>query len=333
MGFGPFFLSGFRWSGCGRSGFVPPVVRIYSGRCWNDFKVEFMEQTKVALLGLGLMGTGMAGRLLAAGYPLTVYNRTPEKAQPLVERGAKLAKSAAEAAAGAEVILSMLADDDVCRKVWLGKDGALAAAAAGSVLVESSTVTVGWIQELDRAARERDLDLIDAPVTGSRVQAASGQLLFLAGGSSAALARISPILQTMSRGIVHLGPTGSGARMKLINNFMSAVQAASLAEALSLIERGGFDTQQALSVLTEGAPGSPLVKTLSARMMAREYEPHFAVRLMAKDLRYALGEAKLHGQTLSTAAAALSVFEGAIAAGEGERDMSSVVEQFRKAKP
>lgn len=293
--------------------------------------MELMEQRKVALLGLGLMGSGMAGRLLDAGHSLTVYNRTAEKARPLAERGAKLAKSPREAASGAEIILSMLADDDVCRKVWLGENGALAGAAEGSVLVESSTVTVGWIEELARAARARNLELIDAPVTGSRMQAAAGQLLFLAGGSEAALARITPVLQTMSRGVVHLGPNGSGARMKLINNVTCAVQAAALAEALSLIERSSLDTKQALSVLTEGAPASPIVKTLSARMMAHEYEPHFAVKLMTKDIRYALQEAKQHGQPLATGAAALSVFEGAIADGEGEMDMSSIIEQFRKA--
>jgi len=114
-----------------------------------------MESTKVAFLGLGLMGSGMAGRLLAAGYPLTVYNRTPKKAQSLVERGAELAKSPGDAASGKDVIFSMLADDQGCREVWLGKGGALASAAPGAILVESSTVTVEWIHELKAAARSR----------------------------------------------------------------------------------------------------------------------------------------------------------------------------------
>jgi 3-hydroxyisobutyrate dehydrogenase len=291
-----------------------------------------MPQTKIALLGLGLMGSGMAGRLLSAGYPLTIYNRTPEKAQPLVEQGATLAHTPAEAVSDAEIILSMLADDDVCRLVWLGKDGALGAAAPGTVLIESSTVTPAWIEELDRAARARSLRLIDAPVTGSRVQAAAGQLLFLAGGDADLLERVAPVLMTMGRGIVHLGMTGSGARLKLINNFVCGVQAASLAEALGLIEHSGLNVEQALRVLAEGAPASPLFKTLSARMMSREYEPHFAVKLMAKDLRYALAEAKRHSQSLATATAALSVFENSSAQGNGEKDISSIVEQFRGEK-
>jgi 3-hydroxyisobutyrate dehydrogenase len=288
-----------------------------------------MAQKKIALLGLGLMGSGMAGRLLGAGYSLTVYNRTAEKAQPLVELGAKLARTPGEAAAEVEIIISMLADDEACRQAWLGKDGALASAPPGSVLVECSTVTPDWIEELDRAARKRNLDLIDAPVTGSRVQAAAGQLLFLAGGSADILKKITPVLETMSRGIVHLGPVGSGAHLKLINNFVCGVQAASLAEALGMIERGGLDTELAMRVLTEGAPASPLFKTLSARMMARDYDPHFALKLMAKDLRYAIEQAKHHSLRLATAAAALSIFEKSIADGDGEKDMSSIGRQFR----
>ena len=138
-----------------------------------------MGQTKIALLGIGLMGSGMADRLLAAGYSLTVYNRTPEKAQPLIEQGAALGRTPAEAVSDAEIVLSMLADDDVCRQAWLGKDGALTAAAPGAVLVESSTVTPEWIEELDRAARGRHLNLIDARATGSRVQSATGHCSFL----------------------------------------------------------------------------------------------------------------------------------------------------------
>ena len=288
-----------------------------------------MAQKKIALLGLGLMGSGMAGRLLGAGYSLTVYNRTAEKAQPLVERGAKFARTPGEAAAEAEIVLSMLADDEVCRQAWLGKDGALAAAPQGAVLVECSTVTPGWIEELDRAAREHNLDLIDAPVTGSREQAAAGQLLFLAGGSADVLKKITPALEGMSRGIVHLGPVGSGARLKLINNFVCGVQAASLAEALGMIERSGLNAEQAMRVLTEGAPASPIFKALSARMMAGDNHLHFAVKLMAKDLRYAIEQAKQHSQTLATAAAALSVFEKSVAAGDGEKDLSAIGRQFR----
>src|ERR1700753_460 len=139
-----------------------------------------MEQTKIALLGLGLMGSGMAGRLLDAGYPLSIWNRTPDKAQPFAGRGAKGAKAPREAVKDAGVVISMLADVVVCRDVWLGRGEALEGAMPGAILVESSTVTVEWVEELDRAAKEHGCALVDAPVTGSRVQAETGQLLFLA---------------------------------------------------------------------------------------------------------------------------------------------------------
>jgi 3-hydroxyisobutyrate dehydrogenase len=288
-----------------------------------------MEQTNIALLGLGLMGSGMAGHLLDAGYPLTIWNRTPGKAQALQARGARLAKSPREAAAGAAVVISMLADVPVCRDVWLGRGEALVDIAPGTILIESSTVSVEWIEELDRAAKEHGCDLVDAPVTGSKPQAEAGQLLFLAGGSSATVNKVSPILKAMGRDVVHVGPVGSGARLKLINNFLSGSQAAALAEALSLIERSGLDRDKALGVLTEGAPGSPLVKLLSGRMIARQYEPNFLLRLMAKDLRYAVSEADHQALDLDMGRAALRVFEHAIAAGQGDDDMSAVVEQFR----
>jgi 3-hydroxyisobutyrate dehydrogenase len=288
-----------------------------------------MEQTKIALLGLGLMGSGMAGRLLDAGYPLSIWNRTQGKTQALADRGARVAKSPRDAAKNAQVVISMLADVLVCRDVWLGRGEALVDAAPGTILVESSTVTVEWIEELDRAAREHGCELVDAPVTGSKAQAEAGQLLFLAGGQASTLDKITPILKAMGRDVVHVGPVGSGARLKLINNFLSGSQAAALAEALSLIERSGLDIEKALGVLTEGAPGSPIVKVLSGRMTQRQYEPQFLLRLMAKDLRYAVSEADHQDLDLDIGRAALRVFEHAITAGQGEEDMAAVVEQFR----
>jgi 3-hydroxyisobutyrate dehydrogenase len=288
-----------------------------------------MAQPRVALIGLGLMGSGMARRLLAAGFPLTVYNRNPERAAPLAAEGAGSAASPREAASGADVVLSMVADDAASRAVWRGEHGALAGAARGTVLVECSTLTVGWIEELARDAASVGCELLDAPVTGSKVHAASGELTFLVGGSAAALEIVRPVLSAMSRAIVHLGPAGRGSLLKLINNFLAGVQAASLAEALALIERSGLDRAKALEVLTNGAPGSPLVKTLSARMTARDYTPNFRLPLMAKDLAYAIGEGRRHGLALSTAASALELYNRAIENGRVEEDFSVIVEPLR----
>jgi 3-hydroxyisobutyrate dehydrogenase len=289
-----------------------------------------MQQTRVALIGLGLMGSGMARRLLGAGFPLTVWNRNPERAKALAAEGAHVAATPRDAASRADVVLSMVADDAASRAVWLGDHGALAGATRGAVLVESSTLTVGWIGELFREVAARGCELLDAPVTGSKPHAASGELVFLIGGSAAALETARPVLTVMSRAILHVGASGRGALLKLVNNFMCGVQAASLAEALALIERSGLDRAKSLELLTTGAPSSPLVKTLSARMTARDYTPNFLLRLMAKDLTYALAEGRRYGLALSTVASALEVVDQAVAAGNGEEDFSALVEPLRR---
>jgi 3-hydroxyisobutyrate dehydrogenase len=284
----------------------------------------------VAILGLGTMGSGMAANLLKAGFPLSVYNRTRTKAQPLIDAGARSASTPAEAVKDASVIISMLADDTASREVWLGENGALAAAKKTAILIESSTVSPAWIAELANQAEQRGLDLLDAPVTGSRTQAEAGQLSFLVGGKDTTLEAATPVLQAMSKEIVHLGPIGSGAKMKLINNFLCGVQVASFAEGLIWIERSGLDREKALSILKTGAPGSPLLGAISARMVSQNYTVNFLLKLMTKDLLYAQNEAELSNVDLKTAEVARSLFAAAIDQGFGDQDMSSVIEPLRK---
>jgi 3-hydroxyisobutyrate dehydrogenase len=279
----------------------------------------------MAILGLGIMGAGMASRLLSAGFPVAVYNRNPDKAGPFSNAGALVAGSPREAASHAEIIISMVADDLASQGVWLGENGALAGAARGSLLIECSTLTVGWIKELSAAAMQRGCEFLDAPVTGTKPHAASGELLFLVGGSASALATAQPVLSVLGRETVHLGPTGSGALLKLINNFMCGVQAASFAEAVSLIEAGGLDRAKAEAVLTSGAPGSGIVKRAAASAAANDFTPNFRLRLMAKDLGYAIDEASHRGLQLQTASSALALFKQAIVKGHGDEDFSAVV--------
>ena len=276
------------------------------------------------------MGQGMAGRLLAAGFPLTVYNRNPAKADALVKSGARVAKTPHEAAADADVIIAMVSDDAASREIWTGANGALAAARPGAYLIEASTLSVQWVEELAAAAAKQKCEFLDAPVTGSKPQAAEGQLLFLVGGSGDVLERVRPVLAAMSRDIIYLGPTGSGARLKLINNFLCGVQAASLAEAVSMIYAGGLDPEKSLSVLTGGAPASPLIKLISARAASGDKDTNFILRLMAKDLGYARDEAKRAGLTAETSSAALEIFKKAIDKGYGDMDVSAVVNSLRK---
>jgi 3-hydroxyisobutyrate dehydrogenase len=284
----------------------------------------------VAVMGLGLMGSGMASRLVGHGFNVTVFNRSAQKAEALGALGAKVAKTPGEAAQGADFVISMLADDGAAREVWLGAEGAMKNVNRDAVLIECSTVSVQWVKELSAAAGKRGCELLDAPVTGSKSHAAAGELLFLVGGSDRALAKARPVLAAMSRDIFHLGPTGSGALVKLINNFVCGVQVVAIAEALALMERTDLDVAKALAVLTEGAPGSPLVKALSKRMTSRDYTPNFMLKLMKKDLQYAIEEAGRHSMSLATAAAALGTMSKAEEAGNGDKDFSSVVELLRK---
>lgn len=288
-----------------------------------------MSKSHVAIMGLGIMGSGMAGRILSAGFPLSVYNRNPEKAEPFVEKGAHLAKSPGEASSQAAVVISMVADDIASRDIWLGEGGALAAAKRGSVIIESSTLTVGWVEQLASEAAKHGCEFLDAPVTGTKPHAESGQLLFLAGGSATALEAARPVLSVLGRDVIHLGPAGCGARMKLINNFLAAVQTVSFGEALAMIEAGSLDSKKAISILADGVPGSPMVKRVVARIESGDFTPHFFMRLMAKDVGYAIEEARADGVDPQTASAALNVLKQAIAKGFGDRDFTSVVQAIQ----
>jgi 3-hydroxyisobutyrate dehydrogenase len=275
----------------------------------------------------------MTGRLLAAGFPVTVWNRNVEKAEPLRQQGAAVASTPREAASGADVVLAMVADDDASRAIWLGSDGALEGLQEGAVAIECSTLSPEWVVDLATLVVDCGGSFLDAPVTGSKPHAVNGEVLFLVGGDAETLDRVRDVLRPMSRDAVHMGPAGSGARMKLVNNFQSAVQAVALAEGLAFCERSGLDPVAALHVLVNGAPGSPLVKTVGARMMARDYAVNFFLRLMRKDVRYAVEDARRHGVELGTAAAALDAFERAIDAGWGDSDFAAVAESIAGRTP
>jgi 3-hydroxyisobutyrate dehydrogenase len=283
---------------------------------------------RIAFLGLGVMGTGMVTRLLDAGFPVTVWNRNAARAEPVARKGAAIAASPREAAAAADVVIAMVADDNASRAVWTGADGALAGLRGGVVAIECSTLSPAWVTELAGRVEARGASFLDAPVTGSKPQAANGEVLFLVGGDAADLESVRAVQRPMSRDAVHMGPVASGARMKLVNNFMSAVQAVALGEALAFSHECGLDPVGAMHVLANGAPGSPLVRTVGARMMAQDYDVNFFLRLMRKDLSYASEEAKRHGVELRTAEAALTRFDQAMAAGWGDADFAAVAESI-----
>jgi 3-hydroxyisobutyrate dehydrogenase len=275
------------------------------------------------------MGSGMAAVLLKAGFPLTVYNRTPERAAPFSAQGARVAATPREAAEGSDVVLAVVADDNASRDTWTARDGALAGAKRGAILIECSTISPAWAHELAALAAKQGCGFLDAPVTGSKAQASSGALRFLVGGDANSIRQAEPVLHALGSEIIPFGPIGSGALMKLINNMICGVQITSLAEAVALIERSGLNLTEALRVLTSGAPGSPLVRGVATRMTEGDPTVNFSVRLMQKDLRYALAEGDSHQVSLETVKAALETFQHATEIGFGERDISSVLTVFK----
>ena len=243
----------------------------------------------VAFIGLGRMGHGMAGRYLDAGFSLAVWNRSKAKAEDLIARGARWATSPADAADGADAIVTMVADDAASRAVWLGKDGAARSAKAGTLAIECSTVSYGHALDLARELRGRGLIYIDSPVTGLPDAAAAGKLTLLVGAEPADLESARAYLAPLSTTIRHFGAVGSGTVYKLINNLMGAIQIAGLAEGLAIAEQAGLDMKLVLETLETGVAASPQVIRHSKRMVARNFGgAAFAAALRHKDAVYAV---------------------------------------------
>ena len=280
---------------------------------------------RVALLGLGTMGAGMAANWLAKGFGLTVWNRTRTRTQALADKGARVATTPREAAEGADCVFAMVADDAASRAVWLGDDGALAGAKTGAVVVESSTLTPDWVRELAGHARAKGCAFLDAPVGGSRQAAASGELRFFVGGDAATLDKARPALIAIGSKIDLLGPAGAGATWKLINNQLIAAQVAALGEALDVARKAGFRPVQISSLILNGAASSPIVKMKLPSMLNGDYdEPDFALSLMLKDARYAAALAQSLGASADLVSSAVKAFARAEAKGLGAKDIAAV---------
>jgi 3-hydroxyisobutyrate dehydrogenase len=244
---------------------------------------------KVAFIGLGRMGHGMAGRYLEGGFTVAVWNRSRSKADDLIARGARWAASPADAADGADAVVTMVADDEASRAVWLGKDGAAAMMKAGSFAIECSTVSYRHALDLARELRGRGLIYIDSPVTGLPDAAASGKLTLLVGADAADLDRAKPYLAPIGNVVRHFGAVGTGTVFKLINNLMGAVQIASLAEGVAMAEKAGLDMNLVAEAMATGAVASPQVIRHSKRMVARDFSgASFTASLRHKDAAYAV---------------------------------------------
>ena len=283
---------------------------------------------RVAFIGLGRMGHGMAGRYLDAGFKVAVWNRSRAKADDLVARGAQWATSPEDAAIDADAVVTMVADDEASRAVWLGKDGAAANMKAGTLAIECSTVSHRHAVEMARELRARGLIYLDCPVTGLPEAAASGKLTLLVGADAADLEKARPFLAPLCTTIRHFGAVGSGTVFKLINNLMGAVQIASLAEGVAIAERAGLDMKLVAEALSTGAVASPQVIRHSKRMVARDFSgASFTAALRHKDAAYAvaLAEELLPGVPVSRAALAAYETAKATAPDDDEGKMIEIV--------
>jgi 3-hydroxyisobutyrate dehydrogenase len=248
---------------------------------------------RVAFIGLGRMGHGMAGRYLDAGFKVAVWNRSKAKAEDLIARGAQWATSPEDAAIDAEAVVTMVADDEASREVWLTKDGAAATMKAGTLAIECSTVSYKHALDLARELRGRGLVYIDSPVTGLPDAAASGKLTLLVGAEPADLEQARPYLVPLSTTIRHFGAVGSGTVYKLINNLMGAIQIAGIAEGLAIAEQAGLDMKLVLEAIETGVAASPQVIRHSKRMVARNFSgATFTAALRHKDAAYAVALAE-----------------------------------------
>lgn len=287
--------------------------------------------TKIAFLGTGIMGAGMAHNLLKTGFDVTVWNRTAGKTQPLVEAGATAAATPAEAVTDADIIMSIVGDDTSSREVWLGAKGVLAGQTKpNAIAVESTTISLGWANELHQALTEANLRFIDCPVTGGRGGAEGGTLTLLVGADEEVLAEARPVLDSFSSQIIHFGPPGAGTAYKLIANLMGAVHAVALGEGILMAEKAGLNMERVVEGLTSGAVSGPLIKAFAQRMVENDHDfVNFSARWMHKDATYGVNMARDIGQAIPMSAVAAQVYQMALSQGLGEKNVSAVIEALR----
>ena len=278
----------------------------------------------VAFIGLGAMGSRMAMNLHAAGFKLKVWNRDRAKAKPFADKGIEVAASPADAARGADFVVSIVADDNATREVMLGASGVIGAAAPGTIVIDSSTNTPSMAREVAKAAAARGVVYLDAPVSGSLPQAQGKELVIMVGGDKAAFDKAQPVLAGMGRLVRRIGDVGSGATLKLINNMLGASLQAVLAEGALIAEAANLDRAATMEVLNEGASGSRVVKNKLPKMFSRDFSPQFHLELMDKDVRYFLQLASELDRPAPVAALVRSQFQAARRVALGKLDSSAV---------
>jgi len=286
---------------------------------------------RVAVVGTGRMGAAMAGRLAGAGHEVTVFNRTGARADAVAgAHGVAVARTAREAAQAAEVVVVSLADDAAVRAAYGGDDGLVAGLGADTVVADTSTVDPETVRGLAARVEAAGARLVDTPVSGSVSTVEAGKLLVMAGGDAEALERARPALAAFASRVVHLGPLGAGATMKLVVNAVVHALDAALSEALVLAERSGVDREAAYDVLGSSAVAAPFVAYKREAFLHPEETPvAFALDLVAKDLDLAAGLARRVGAPMAQLAANRDLVRDAVEAGFGDRDLSALAVYLR----
>ena len=275
---------------------------------------------RVAFCGLGIMGAPMARNLAAAGFEVTVWNRTRERAEAL---GLPVADTPAEAAAAAQATITMVVDSPQVEEVLFGDDGASGGMGPGHVAIDMSTIAPTAALSIGERLQA---PFLDAPVTGSRPKAEDGTLTIMVGGDPPDFERVEPVLSAMGALVLRVGPPGHGQMAKLINNTLAAVNAAALAEGLALAGRFGLDTGALLEVVAAGSGASAMQKLKAGPMLERDLDPLFKLEHMLKDVRHCLAEARALGVELPLAERAERLYARAGERGLGERDFAAVIE-------
>jgi len=276
---------------------------------------------RLAVVGTGVIGGGMAVNLLRNGHQVAVWNRTAENAANVVDAGATLAATPAEAARGADVVFEATADDASSRSVWFGDDGILTGSAETATLVTSATLSPVWVAELAEACRSAGRPFLDMPVTGGRAGAESGALVMLAGGEEATLASIAGVLEAISTTVRHFGPVGSGTQFKLVLNALQAAHLVAFGEAMAMARSAGLDLDEVGEALVDRL-GGPVTTMAWAATREPPQRANFALAWALKDLRYASAMAgELPTPILDVAVARLADAESK---GFGDRDWTVV---------
>ncbi len=287
----------------------------------------------VAFLGLGIMGSRMAANLDAAGFPLTVWNRTAARAEEFAagHPGVVVAGTPAEAAAESDFVVTMVVDGPQVEQVLLGEDGAASGARPGTLCIDCSTIGPAATHAIAERLAAHDVRLLDAPVTGSSPRAQDGTLTIMAGGSDADFAAARPLLEAMGRLIVHAGPLGHGQAVKLINNAVAAINAATVGQALIVGARSGLDLDALVAVMQAGSGASAMLEIKATPMREHDYSTLFKLDHMLKDVRLCLEEGQAAGVPFPFAALTREILSAASGRGRGDDDFAALIEVLEGA--